>query len=512
MEVETVGRYVTQTFEKWPEQLAVVEGDLRWTYAQLARESRVVQDQIRNVGFCGGERVILWLKNCSFYIASYLAVLGLDGVVVGLHPEALLVDVLKTISQVDAVGVITTTSQWNRHAGPLQRSNLRFALLPDSCLPLGGVTTAEQPPDGLAQILFTSGTTGSPKGVMLSHGNLIANVQSILARLGLTPSDAIVAALPFVFSYGNSVMLTHLFAGGKIIIEENLRYPHCVVESMKKEAATGFSGVASNYAFLLRESGFQSGNLPSLRYFTSAGGPMPNAFLSQVRKAFPRTHFHVMYGQTEATARLTMLSPEELERKYGSAGRAIPGVSIKIVNDEGEQLPPGERGEIVVAGNNVMQGYWRDPAATAGKVKDGWLFTGDLGHLDEEGFLFITGRKSEMIKTGGFRVSPEELEEILLEQEEVLEVGVAGVADDLMGEVIVAGIKVKPGREFSLRRLMAFCASRLAPFKRPKAIYQLGKVPRSANGKILRRPLGDLLTSLHQASAPQADSNPDAFA
>lgn len=507
----TVGQYVGQTLERWPGHLAVVDGDLRWTYAQLGRETQAVQDRIRPVGFSKGERVILWLKNCSQYIASYLAVLGLDGVVVAIHPEAMIADVLKTISQVDAAGVITATNQWHRHAEALRQSSLRFALLPDSCLSLGGVTKTEQPPDGLAQILFTSGTTGHPKGVMLSHGNLIANVQSILARLGLTSKDAIVAALPFVFSYGNSVMLTHLFAGAKIIIEENLRYPHRLVESMKKGAVTGFSGVASNYAFLLRESGFQSENLPSLRYLTSAGGPMPSALLSQVRKAFPRIDFHVMYGQTEATARLAMLAPEELERRHGSAGRAIPGVSIKIVNDEGEPLPPRERGEIVVAGDNIMRGYWRDAAATAGRVKNGWLFTGDLGFLDEEGFLFITGRRSEMIKTGGFRVSPEELEEVLLEQEDVLEAGVAGVPDDLMGELIVAGIMVKPGREFSPRQLMALCVARLAPFKRPKAIYQLEKVPRSANGKILRRALRDLLTSLHQESSPPPDSNPDTF-
>jgi long-chain acyl-CoA synthetase len=152
---------------------------------------------------------------------------------------------------------------------------------------------------------------------MLSHDNLLASIESILARLALASSDSTVIVLPFVFSYGNSVLLTHLFSGAKIIIEENFAFARCVVESMKKEAATGFSGVAIHYAVLLRDSGFRSTNLPSLRYLTSAGGPMPHALLAKVREAIPNAGFHVMYGQTEATARITMLSPEETERKMG---------------------------------------------------------------------------------------------------------------------------------------------------------------------------------------------------
>jgi len=300
-------------------------------------------------------------------------------------------------------------------------------------------------------------------------------------------------------------LLTHLSAGAKIICEENLLYAHCVVEAMKRESATGFSGVASHYAFLLRDSGFCSANLPALRYFSSAGGPMPRRLLADVQQAFPRARFHVMYGQTEATARITMLAPEDLDRKSGSAGRAIPGVSLRIVNEAGEPLPPGTPGEITVAGANIMEGYWRDPSATAARLKNGWLSTGDLGFLDQEGFLYITGRQSEIIKTGGFRVSPEEIEELLFEHEDVLDVAVAGVEDSALGEVVVAGVVVKPGREFSPKRLLAFCASRLAPFKRPRAFYPLSKVPRSVNGKIVRRALAEQLSSLHLANQPQPD-------
>jgi len=492
-----VNHAICRTIEKWPEQLAVVGADLRWTYAQLGYESGLLEERLREAGSKKGERAILWLKNSHLYVAAYVAVLGLEGVVVAVHSESMISEVLKTIAHVKAACIITTSAKWEKHEEAFRKSGLKFALLPDSSVSLGS-GDSERAPEDLAQILYTSGTTGSPKGVMLSHENLAANVQSILARLALTPSDAIVAVLPFVFSYGNSVLLTHLFVGAKIIIEENLLYAHCVLQSMKKETATGFSGVASNYAFLLRESGFQSAKLPSLKYMTSAGGPMPQALLARVRGAFPKASFHVMYGQTEATARITMLCPEELDRKSGSAGRPVPGISLKIMNEEGKPVPPGTRGEIAVAGNNNMQGYWRDEEATAAKLKDGWLFTGDLGFVDEEGFLFITGRQSEMIKTGGFRVSPEEIEELLLEQEDVLEAGVAGVPDDLLGEVAVAGVVLKPGRAISNRSLIAYCTSHLAPFKRPKAIYRLSRIPRSPNGKILRRTLGEELSALHQ--------------
>lgn len=507
MQVATVNQAVVRNIEKWPERLAVVEGDLHRTYAHLGHEIELLGRRLHDGGLRKGDRVILWLKNCSLYITAYLAVLGLGGVVVAAHPDVLVAEVLRTISQVKAVGIITTSRKWKEHGDAFQNSGPRFALTEDSDIALCSANSAGMAPNDLAQILFTSGTTGNPKGVMLSHENLVANVQSILARLNLTASDAIVAVLPFVFSYGNSVMLTHLLAGAKLIIAENLLFAHCVVEAMRKESATGFSGVASNFAFLLRESGFQSENLPSLRYLTSAGGPMPYPLLTQVRKAFPRAGFHVMYGQTEATARIAMLAPEELTAKGGSAGRAVPGVSLKILNTEGELLPAGAVGEIAVTGGNIMTGYWEDELATANKLKNGWLLTGDLGFLDEEGFLFITGRKSEMIKTAGYRISPEELEEVLLEQPDILEAGVAGVSDNQMGEIVVAGVVLKPGRKFSVNHLMAHCLNHLAPFKRPKAIYQMDRLPRSANGKILRRALGERLNSLYRMS--RAESEPD---
>lgn len=495
-----VNQVISQTIQKWPDNLAVVERDARWTYARLDYESRLLRERLQNAGLNKGNRVVLWLQNSAQYIAAYLALLEMHAVVVPVHSDAMATDVLKTITHVGATGIITSSNHWKKNRGILEQSGLRFALLPEGIVAVSDATKTEGAPEALAQILYTSGTTGKPKGVMLSHENLIANTESILKRLHLTPSDAIVGVLPFVFAYGNSVLLTHLFAGAKIIIEQNLQYAHCVVESMKSEAATGFSGVASNYAFLLRESIFHASILPSLRYFTSAGGPMPQTLLRKVQEAFPKTQFHVMYGQTEATARITMLPPEELERKAGSAGCPVPGVSLKIVSETGEPVPRGKPGEIVVAGSNIMGGYWLDPTTTGKTLREGWLHTGDFGYLDEEGYLFITGRSSEMIKSGGIRINPEEIEEVLLAHEDILEAGVTAVVDELLGERILGGVVLKTGRRLTEKQLLIYCRKLLAPYKRPQAIYFLEMVRRSANGKILRAELRQQLAFLHQQS------------
>lgn len=497
-----VSEIISRVIAEWPDRPAVVQKQQRWTYRELGNQAASYRERLRDARLSNGDRVIIWLPNSGQYVAAYLAVLEIGGIVVGLHPKVPGSDCFKAIQHVAARGLITTCDAWGQNRESLEKSSLSFTLLPEQTLSFPKTeTTAFPAPEDLAQIVYTSGTTGEPKGVMLSHSNLIANTRSILACLGLGPADAIVAVLPFVFVYGNSVMLSHLFVGAKIVIENSLQYPKLIVDWMKQEDVTGFSGVASNYAFLLRQSNFNAVNLPAMRYFTSAGGPMPSELLRRIHAAFPGRDFHVMYGQTEATARLTMLPPEELERKRGSAGRAIPGVFIRILTPDGHGAAAGEVGEITVEGPNVMQGYWQDPAATAKVLKDGRLHTGDLGYMDDEGYVYITGRNSEMIKSGAFRLSPNEIEDVLFQHPNVYEAGVVGVEDDMLGEVIVGAVVMKTQTRTSENELLAHCARHLAAYKRPKAIYILKELPKSQNGKVLRQPLREVLTSLHKQSS-----------
>jgi long-chain acyl-CoA synthetase len=490
-----VNQKISETVAKWPDRIAVVQNDLRWTYRELNDQSHILRLRLQEAGLAKGDRAVIWLNNSAQYIAAYLAVLDIGGVVVALHPQLPVSETVKAIRQVGATCLITIDKAWRANRDVLEQSGVAFALLSEETLSLSKGIKADPAPEGLAQIVFTSGTTGDPKGVMLSHSNLIENTKSILACLQLEPSDAVISVLPFVFVYGNSVMLTHLFAGAKIVVANELVYPRLIVDGMKRENVTGFSGVASSYAFMLRQTGFDAANLSAMRYFTSAGGPMPSELLSEARKAFPGRDFHVMYGQTEATARLTMLPPKDLDRKIGSAGRAVPGVSLMIVREDGQTASAGEVGEIVAAGASVMQGYWGNPSATSKALKNGKLHTGDLGYLDEEGYLYITGRNSEMIKSGAFRISPNEIEDVLFQHPDVFEAGVVGIDDELLGEAIIGAVVLKPGKSASEHQLLGHCAKHLPPFKRPRAVCLLAALPKSANGKILRQSLREQIRS-----------------
>jgi long-chain acyl-CoA synthetase len=496
-----VDQRIRDTVDRWPDRIAIVQRDLRLTYGELALKASAIREQLGSAGLGCGDRTVIWLENSAEYVAAYLAILELGGIVVALHPKFLAAEVLRTVHHVGAAALISTDSVWNSNCHAFADSGLRFALVSGKLHPLPDPATPEKAAGDLAQIVYTSGTTGQPKGVMLSHSNLIANMRSILDCLHLTQADSIAAVLPFVFVYGNSVMLTHLFTGGKLVIENNLIYPQVLVDLMRKESTTGFSGVASNYAFLLRQADFHAGNQSALRYFTCAGGPMPSELLRKILDAFPRSEFHVMYGQTEATARLTMLPPADLERKKGSAGLPVPGVRIRVVKEDGIAALPGELGEITVEGDNVMQGYWRDPEASARAIRNGALHTGDVGYMDDDGYVYITGRNSEMIKSGAFRISPNEIEDVLYQHPDVYETGVVGNPDEMLGETIVALVVPKAGRVPAQKALLAHCAHHLAPYKRPKAILLVKELPKSANGKILRPRLRELCKSLMTARA-----------
>jgi acyl-CoA synthetase (AMP-forming)/AMP-acid ligase II len=301
-------------------------------------------------------------------------------------------------------------------------------------------------------------------------------------------------------------MLTHLFTGGRLVIENQFVYPNLVLELMAGERVTGFSGVASTYALLVNHSNLKHYAFPALRYLTHAGGPMPLDLLDRVRRSFDGKALVIMYGQTEATARLTYLPPEELERKRGSAGRAIPGVTIRIVDPAGHPVPAGQSGEVAAAGGNIMLGYWGHPELTAQVLEHGWLRTGDVGRLDDEGFLYIIGRSSEIIKSGAFRISPYEIEEVLLQHPDVFEVGVVGMDDPILGETIFGVVAPQQGCHPMEQELLAFCAKRLAPYKRPKAIIQVTALPKSPSGKVLRQTIKDDLRRFMQQPSPTADT------
>jgi acyl-CoA synthetase (AMP-forming)/AMP-acid ligase II len=274
--------------------------------------------------------------------------------------------------------------------------------------------------------------------------------------------------------------------GGSMVLENRFVFPNLVLDRIREEQVTGFAGVPSTFAILLNRSNLRNSAFPSLRYVTQAGGAMSPKLARELREALPGTDVYIMYGQTEATARLAYLDPSESIRKAGSIGKAIPGVRITLRKEDGAFASPGEVGEIVAEGENVMAGYWNNPDGTTAVLKDGCLHTGDLARADEEGFLYIVGRRSEMIKTGGHRVSPKEIEEVISAMPGVHETAVVGVPDEMLGQAIRAFVVREPGGSVSMKDVLKHCSKNLEPFLVPHDVVFPDELPKSPTGKVDR--------------------------
>jgi acyl-CoA synthetase (AMP-forming)/AMP-acid ligase II len=298
--------------------------------------------------------------------------------------------------------------------------------------------------------------------------------------------------LPFHYCFGASLLHTHLRVGGSVVIESRFMYPEDVLQRMIDSACTGFAGVPSHFQILLRASSIRRRHFPNLRYVQQAGGHLAPAFIDELRRALPATKVYVMYGQTEATARLSCLAPEMLERKAGSIGKAVPGVTLRVMNELGEEAPPGEVGEIVAEGENIALGYWRDPEETARVFRNGMLHTGDLAKVDQDGFLYVVDRARDIIKCGGKRVSCQVVEDQLLESGDLTEAAVIGWPDDVLGEAVKAFVVPRaPEWERVEERIRLFCKTRLPAELVPRQIVLLRALPKNGAGKVLKAQLKD---------------------
>lgn len=485
-----------------PDAIALVDGTRRVSYEALWNKARALAGFMNEVGVKPGDRVALLMGNSVEYVAAYYAVLLHGAVVVALNTAAKSRDVLNWLTHSGAA-LLITDADYPEYA--VLREHIAVGL--PVIVHRGEVDAAEKnthaweeavsfpgrldslgriQPDEPAAIIYTSGTTGNPKGVGLSHRNLYSNVRSILEYLNLRADDSIVNVLPFFYSYGNSILHTHLAAGGRVVLEKSMMYPAQVLKRMTEERATGFSGVPSTYSILLNRVDLAQFDLSSLRYMTQAGGPMAPADVRRLTSLLPSVKFFVMYGQTEASARLSYLPPERLFDKLGSIGVPIPRVRIEIHDADGNVLPANEVGELCATGENIMRGYWNAPDLTSRVVRDGWLCTGDLAYQDEDGFLYIVGRASDMIKSGAHRISPKDIEEVVLEVDGVAEVVAVGVPDELLGQVIKLIVVKRPGTELDGTTIQRHCKQNLAAYKIPKLIEFADTIPRTSSGKVQR--------------------------
>ena len=474
------------------------EHDRWWTYEEVSlRARRLAHFLVHECGVPKGARVALYWDNSADAIAASFGIWLAGGVLVALNTDLRDGDLAFQIRHSDATVVIAGRRQLRHLLPALPTETTGVATLvadgplpPSESVPQRLVPWAQIVTDGpaladpvrtidvdLAAIVYTSGSTGEPKGVMLSHLNLVSNMRSIVAYLELTEADRIMMILPHFYIYGLSLVLTHVLVGGSIVLDNRFMYPNTVLQTMAETRTTGFAGVPSTFSILLARSTVRETSLPALRYVTQAGGAMPPAVQQEVAAAFAPARLFVMYGATEAAPRLSYLSPDDLSRKWGSIGKPVDNVDLFVADQDGRPLSPGEEGEIVARGSNITAGYWKDPEASAEVLRDGLYFTGDLGVQDEEGFLFVTGRAKDIMKVKGFRVSPREIEERLVEIDGIAEAAVVAVPDELLGEAPVAVLVAANGDRPSEELLRAHMQKALPAYKQPRHYLYVDALP-----------------------------------
>lgn len=496
-----------------PDRVAVHHRGCDTTYAQLAQHANSVAAWLTEHGLQRGDRVAVLVPNSAEFVAAYLGIQAAGGVVVALNPDTTPHELQNTLGDCEPMALFVAPGAET----PLQRAAedlpsiqlvIRLAESKKLHFPASWQTTAWEDVVGyktdltnaepdlkeVAQIIYTSGTTGRPKGVTLCHQNVAANCKSIVEYLQLTADDSVLVSLPFFYSYGNSLLFTHLAVGGRLVLATDTVFWNRVLDLMQQQEVTGFSGVPSTYAMLLHKSDFRARTFPHLRYLTCAGGGLAPAVVERIQKVVPAISLFLMYGQTEATARLSTLMPDEVDAKLGSIGRGIPGVDLSVLDDHGAPVAPGEVGEIVVRGDNLMRGYWNDPEGTSRVIRSEGLRTGDLARVDEDGYVFIVGRKSDIIKSGAYRINPKELEEIILKLPGVAEVAIVGLPDEIQGESITAFIvtSTKETAKVDEKSVIAHCREHLPRYKMVREVRFVESLPKTPSGKIRRGELRNI--------------------
>ncbi|MBW8015843.1 MAG: acyl--CoA ligase [Planctomycetes bacterium] len=506
-----INHFLENSARSFPEKPAVwFQGEWK-TYAQIDAMANRLANYLLSGGIERGDRVAILYKNSYEYIASYFGVLKAGCVTVALNTETTTQALVYLLNHSKAKAIVSQGKYLKLLLPAIKKTpGLKHVIIehkkPDNCIgPESSQKAAclseifengdETQPNvktidiDLASIVYTSGSAGKPKGVMLTHQNIVHNTLSIVKYLELTKDDRIMVVLPFYYIYGQSLLTTHFCVSGSVVIENRLVYPQISLETMRDTEATGFAGVPSTFLILLDRTTVRQFDFPKLRYVTQAGGPMAPRTQKEVAEVFSRSELFIMYGATEAGPRLTYVPPERLTEKFGSIGRAVDNVEVFVADDHGNRLSPGQEGEIVARGSNIMAGYWRDPEGTAEVLRNGIYYTGDLGIMDYDGYFYIVGRKKEIIKSGGFRVSSKEVEEALLEHTDIHEVAVVGVVDEIFGEAIKAFVVPKSGITLYVDVLKKHLRKILPAFKHPRYFEIMESLPRNPSGKIMKTKL-----------------------
>ncbi|MDH3658725.1 MAG: acyl--CoA ligase [Alphaproteobacteria bacterium] len=481
-----------------PDRLAVAVGETRMTFGELARRSDRLAQGLGVLGVRCGDRVALIADHHVDAVAAFWGVLKCGAAIVQLNPKMGHDALASVLAECAPAVVLASEAHLNAAKALLADDDVLHglsdpALWPEpALLPETSATASIDAgaSDDLAAIIYTSGSTGVPKGVCLSHRNLWTVVGAVIDDLRITPDDSYLMAVPLHYVHGVMQLLIHHLAGAAVHLARDFAFPQQIVRALEATGVTGFSGVPFHFNSLIENSNFLQADLPALRWLTVTGGRLDGERIQTIRKARPEVDFLVAYGQTECAPRATALSPKRIDSKPNSVGSAIRGVRVLILDEHGHERPEGEIGEVVVEGPNVMAGYWRQPEATKEVIdQQGRLHTGDVGYLDTDGDLFLVGRKSQMIKSAGERIFPQEIEKVLTSAKDVLEAVVVGVPDPMLGERVEAHVRLDPmaegrSKKALIDQLRRRCLGQMPLARAPKRFHLWLEFPARDNGKV----------------------------
>ena len=509
-----VDAFLEASARLFPEKVALVCGDRRLTYREIDATANHLALGLQDLGVRRGDRVVIHLENSVEAVLSIFATLKAGGVFVAVSASTKAEKLAYILNDCQAAALITD-GRWQQALSRTWEEAPRLPATvvvgrPDDRLRsqapgrlawFDTLATGDEPGRrptvrgidlDLAALVYTSGSTGVPKGVMLTHLNMVTAATSITSYLENTPHDVILNVLPLSFDYGLYQLLMAFKVGGRLVLERSFAYPAAILDTIEREQVTGLPVVPTIAVLLLRQD-LAPDRFASLRYLTNTGAALPPSHIAELRGRLPHVRLYSMYGLSECK-RVSYLPPEELDRRPGSVGRPMDNVEVFVVDEGGNRLTSGT-GELVVRGSNVMLGYWGLPEETARALRPGilpgerLLYTGDIFRIDEEGFLYFLSRKDDVLKCGGQKVSPKEIENVIYELPGVIGTVVVGVPDSLLGQAVKAVVVADPKAGLTERDIARHCSQRLEGFMVPKVVQFVDSLPSTASGKLDRKEL-----------------------
>jgi len=499
------------TVKRVPDNVALVTEGRRYTYRELDAHAARLAAGLQSLGVKRGDRVAIFADNGVEVVVGVFGALKAGTIFMPISPLTKSDKLAYLLNDSRAACLVTTQVLHRIWEQALTRNTSVHACLV-SDLPaanvgarlksyeetVAGDMRSPQPTliidQDLASIIYTSGTTGAPKGVMLTHLNMVSAARSVNAYLGMTEKDVIMCALLLAFSYGLYQILIGFMVGATVVLARSFSFPVKILETMANEGVTVFPGAPTMFSVLMGIGNLSRFDLSRLRLITNAAAALSERHIRELRALFPQAKLFSMYGLTECK-RVTYLPPEQIATRPSSVGRGMANQEVWLVDEQGKRLPNGSVGELVVRGSHVMRGYWEKPEETAQRLKPGpypgemVLYTGDIFRTDEEGYLYFVARKDDIIKSRGEKVSPKEVENVLYGLDGVKDAAVIGVPDLTFGAAIKAFLVLRSGYSYSDREVIKFCLDKLESFMVPKYVTFVNELPTTDTGKINKKVL-----------------------